>query len=499
MAMRQKTVNVEIYGQTVAVTGLYHHSHMVRPGGLFFCLKDGKYIPEAIQNGATVVVTEVGVPVDDKKVTHIVVDDVRETMALTAKQFYDNVADKMRITAVIGTNGKTTTSYIVRHILETASGKNVGLIGTTGIFGAGKKWDGLTTLTTPDPIDLHEALACMYRNGVRDVVMEISAHAIYYRKVAGINFAGVIFTNITQDHLDFFQTFEHYKNTKLLFFKELQAGNVVINGDDTYALAVADAVRDQPNVHAISYSLRGDSIVGTNQWTFVEQVKLTAMGSDFVLPKVGRCHLAIPGLYNVYNGVAAALICNSYGIAWPIIQDALTSLPEVPGRFNTYQIKGVTAVIDYAHTPDGLQKLLENARALLPNRDAKLTVVFGCGGVRDRVKRPKMGAIAYQLADYTVLTSDNPRTEDPDAIIDEIERGIQTLNVTNLINTLDETPNPKYTRITDRTKAINFAIERANVGDIVVIAGKGHENYMDINNQKIPYMDRKVLDNILRG
>ena len=174
-------------------------------------------------------------------------------------------------------------------------------------------------------------------------------------------------------------------------------------------------------------------------------------------------------------------------------------MPAVPGRFNVYEINGVTAVIDYAHTPDGLEKLLQNARKLLPNPAAELWAVFGCGGDRDRTKRPKMGAIAYQLADHTVLTSDNPRTEDPDTIIDEIERGIKTLNVKNLLVELDGNTDAKYMRITDRAQAINYAIKKARPGDLVVIAGKGHEPYMEINHQRIPYMDRKVLDNILRG
>lgn len=494
--MKQFLTKLEIGEQTVMVSGLYHNSKLVRPQGLFFALSGASYIAEAVDNGATVVITEVGVEVP-QSVTHIVVDDVRESMALVSKQFYGNVVDQMRVTGIVGTNGKTTTAYLVRHILEMATGKNVGLIGTTGIYGAGQQWNGVTTLTTPDPIELHQALSAMYHNGVRDVVMEVSAHAIYYRKVAGISYAGVIFTNITQDHLDFFQTFEHYKNTKILFFRELKTGTVVINADDKYGLAVADAVRNKPMVKAISYSLQQDTIVGTAQWAFVDKVKLTVTGSDFNLSKVGACHLALPGLYNVYNAVAAALLCNDYGVKWPLVQEALSTVSAVPGRFNTYNIKGVTAIIDYAHTPDGLEKLLTNAKALLPAK-AHLTVVFGCGGDRDRSKRPLMGKIAAQIADHVVLTSDNPRTEDPDAIIDEIERGIVTMDVAHMTANLDGTVN-QHVRFVDRIQAINYAIEHAAVGDIVVIAGKGHENYIDIKGQKIPYMDRKVLDNILRG
>ena len=495
--MRNRKIELTIAGVTVVVTGLYHHSRQVRPGGLFFALKDGTHVAEAIQNGATVVVSQKDVLVSvPSTVTHIIVSDVRATMAVVAKTFYGNVADKLRVTGVVGTNGKTTTTYIVQHILEMATGKNVGVIGTTGVLHAGKTWDGVTTLTTPDPIDLHRAMAAMYRRGVRDVVMEVSAHAIYYRKVAGINFAGVIFTNITQDHLDFFKTFENYQQTKLSFFQGLQSGTVVINADDASGMAVARAVSDKSGIHAISYSLQHDTIVGTAQWAFIDDVQLSVHGSDFVLGKAGLCHLALPGLYNVYNAVAGALLCNDYGVSWSVIKEALATMPSVPGRFNIYDVHGVTAVIDYAHTPDGLEKLLQNARAILPPRSS-LYVVFGCGGDRDRLKRPQMGAIAYRLADYVVLTSDNPRTEDPDKIIDEIERGIKTLDAVTLQQSLEQNL-VKYTRIVDRTKAIEYAMARAKVGDMVVIAGKGHENYLEVGHQKIPYMDCKVLDNILR-
>lgn len=495
--MRLRKTKISIAGVTVAVTGLYHHSKQVQTGGLYFALKDGIYIAEAIQNGATVVVSQVNVVVNvPENITHIVVPNVRIAMALAAKEFYGNIVDKMRVTGVVGTNGKTTTTYIMRHILEMATGKNVGVIGTTGVLNAGKTWEGVTTLTTPDPIDLHRALFCMYQNGVRDVVMEVSAHAIYYHKLAGINFHGVIFTNITQDHLDFFGTFERYKNTKLSFFQNLPSGAVVINADDKYGMAVADAVNNKPDVFSISYSLKHDTIVGTAQWAFVDQVCLSVHGSDFNIGRITNCHLALPGLYNVYNAVAAALLCNHYGVNWEIIKEALATMPEVPGRFNLYHVNGVTAVIDYAHTPDGLEQLLKNARAILP-RQAKLFVVFGCGGDRDRSKRPQMGAIAYRLADYVVLTSDNPRTENPDAIIDEIERGIKTMNTATLNQCLN-CNEVHYTRIVDRTQAIEYAIKQAQNGDMVVIAGKGHENYMEINHQKIPYMDCKVLDNISR-
>ncbi len=496
--MRRNNKIVSIDGIESEVTGLFHNSKQVIKGSMFFVLRDGKYIKEAIKNGASVVVSEVGVFVDSK-VKHIIVDDVRETMALVAKQFYDNVIDKMRVTGVVGTNGKTTTTYMVKHLLEIATGKNVGLVGTTGIMGAGTVWDGVTTLTTPDPIDLHSAIFAMYNNGIRDVVMEVSAHAIYYNKIAGIKFSGVIFTNITQDHLDFFSSFDHYKNTKTLFFKQAEIETVVINADDKYSGEVASAIMPRKNIKSISYSLKKDSIIGTNEWAFVENVVLSKVGSEFHIGRVGCCNIPVPGLFNIYNAVASALLCNSYKIGWDIIKEGLRTLPPVPGRFNTYNINGVTAVIDYAHTPDALEKILLECRGLLSNSVAKLLCVFGCGGDRDRSKRGAMGTIAIKNADFVVLTSDNPRTENPESIIDEIEEGIKRGSIEAVEMNLDDKINEKYIKEVDRTKAIYLAMQKAKVGDIVVIAGKGHEPYMDINGNKIPYMDSKVLDTIIRG
>ena len=495
--MHFRKVKISINKTTVAVTGLFHDSRQVQPGGLYFALRDNRYVAEAINNGAAVIVSgDITFNASDD-IIKIYVPDVRLAMSLAAKEFYGNVVDKMRVTGVIGTNGKTTTTYLLRHMLEVATGKNVGLIGTNGIFNAGKLWEGIVNLTTPDPIDLHRAIACMYQNGVRDVVMEVSAHAIHYHKVAGINFSGVIFTNITQDHLDFFQTFENYKNTKLSFFEKMQSGIVVVNADDSYSAEVIKILKAKNEITHIAYSLQ-QNLGHDNDCDLIHVDEMSVNGSDFNSRALGQCHLTLPGLYNVYNAVAAALLCRQYDVPVAMIKDALATMPSVPGRFNLYQINGVNVVIDYAHTPDGLSQLLQNARNLIAG-EGKLWAVFGCGGDRDRSKRGLMGQIADRLADYVVLTSDNPRTENPEAIIDEIERGIVLNNTANLNAYLDGENEKRYTRIVDRAEAIKFAVTKARVGDLVVIAGKGHEDYMEINHQKIPYMDSKVLDNILRG
>jgi UDP-N-acetylmuramoyl-L-alanyl-D-glutamate--2,6-diaminopimelate ligase len=423
---------------------LFHNSKEVKPGGTYFALRDNTYVDEAIANGAATIVSTV--KGSQENVSWVIVPDAREAMALYSKKFYNNACDKMRITAVVGTNGKTTTAHMVQHILEVATGKNVGLIGTT-----------TGVLTTPDPIDLHRRFSGMLENGIKDVVMEVSAHAIHYKKVSGINFDAVIFTNITQDHLDFFGDFESYKNTKVNFFRNASIGTAVINADDKYSAEVLAA-------------LQGND--GTRVMTFTKP----------------ELEIPILGWFNVYNAMGAALTCKSYGIEWEVVLEALKTLPQVPGRFNTCDINGVTVVIDYAHTPDGLEKILSAARKLTAGR---LFSVFGCGGDRDRGKRTKMGEISYRLADFTILTSDNPRTENPNEIIAEIERGIEIISV--------EIERIKYLKIPDRTDAIKYAVSVAKPGDVVVIAGKGHEDYMDVNGVKIPYNDSKVLDNIRSG
>jgi UDP-N-acetylmuramoyl-L-alanyl-D-glutamate--2,6-diaminopimelate ligase len=496
-------LNVQIFsGEDIEITGLYHNSKSVKPGGLYFALKNNDYVGDAVTNGAVAVVTAE----QCYGVSCAMTDDPRLVMALASKRFYKNVADKMKIIGVVGTNGKTTTAYMVKHILETAAGRRVGFIGTTGIFGAGGEFDGVTGLTTPDPIDLHRALYQMYKNKIRTVVMEVSAHAIHYKKVAGIKFAGAVWTNISQDHLDFFNCFDDYKNAKISFFRDTKIKFAVINADDEYGEEIYRAL--SPKTKAITYSIGSRSGI----WPYeirpacsaarisADNIILSGGGSDFTVNVLGPVHIPICGEFNVYNALSAAAVALRLGVKPDKIKSALNSMAQVPGRFNTYDVNGVTVIIDYAHTPDGLQKILTSARALLPDGGInKLICVFGCGGDRDRSKRPIMGRISAEAADFTVITSDNPRTEDPDAIIAEIERGINTADVAAVIDDMLEKTGGKYTKITDRTEAIKHAVSSAKPGDIVVIAGKGHEYCMDINGAKIPYSDAEVVDTIIHG
>jgi UDP-N-acetylmuramoyl-L-alanyl-D-glutamate--2,6-diaminopimelate ligase len=467
-------INCQIFGdKNIEITGLSHNSKTVKRGDLYFALRDNTFAAEAVSNGAAAAVT----CENCGNIPCAVVSNVRETMALTAKLFH-NVSDKMKIFGIVGTNGKTTASYILKHILETCTGKKVGIIGTI-----------TNALTTPDPIDLHKLLFEMYKNKIRTAVMEISAHAIHYHKVAGIKWAGVIFTNITQDHLDFFRSFAEYKNTKISFFNNPNIRLAAVNADDAYG---AEILMNIPkNTKTVTYSCDGNA-----DFT-AKDIKLTPNGTDFILnyPQNSQIHIPICGGFNVYNVIACVALAVKYGIKWEKINSALITLPQVAGRFNTYTVNGVTVIIDYAHTPDGLKNILTAGRGMLNSGNSKLISVFGCGGDRDRTKRGIMGQISVALADYTVITSDNPRTENPADIIAEIERGIITQDISAVVdNVLDITPS-KYIKITERKDAAEYALTQAKSGDIVVIAGKGHENYMDINGEKIPYSDAETVKN----
>ena len=397
------------------VTHLTHDSRDVREGSLFFSLR-GTYVTEALAKGAVGVVTE----------------DARRQMALISKEFYDNACDKMKIVGITGTNGKTTTTHIISHILR-ANKIKVESIGTLGP----------TPLTTPDPIELHALFKQFYEEGVQVVVMECSAHAIHLEKLAGITFEVGVFTNLSQDHLDFFPDYRAYADTKTKWFDE-NMKSAVINIDD----------EESTNIHhknIIPYS-------------FDEKIK-------FRSPLLGR--------FNHYNCLAAIKVCQQLGLPMRKIKRALRTVPPVPGRFSTVTVNGKTVVVDYAHTPDSLENIIKACRDLAGDKGHIITV-FGCGGERDVSKRPLMGAVSSQLSDYTIITSDNPRGEPPRSIMLQIEAGAK-LHSAN------------YKLIADRKEAIYHALDMAKPGDIVIVAGKGAEDYMDIGGKKISYSDHGVI------
>ncbi|MCL2587620.1 MAG: UDP-N-acetylmuramoyl-L-alanyl-D-glutamate--2,6-diaminopimelate ligase [Firmicutes bacterium] len=417
------------------VLHLTHDSREVYPGSLFFAIKGGKtdgkmFALNALSKGAVAIVTDEVV----EGLPNIIVKNPRKAMALVAKKFYNNACDRLKVIGITGTNGKTTTTHIITHILNSSKVKAAS-IGTLGP----------SNLTTPDPIELHRLFKEMSEAGVRVVVMECSAHAIALNKLAGISFEVGIFTNLSQDHLDFFQDYRHYADTKLNWFDEAHKV-VVVNADDTEAEKIKHPSR-------LDYSLQN-------------KIKFTS-------PLMGK--------FNRYNILAAIKTCRQLGLGMRRIRKALKTIPEVPGRFNTIKVGGTMAVIDYAHTPDSLENIINTCKELTSHR---VITVFGCGGERDIGKRPLMGQIAGRLSDYVVITSDNPRTEPPKSIMLQIEAGVK-LHTRN------------YKLVEDRGIAINYAFSMAKDGDIIIIAGKGDEDYLDIGGKKVPYSDKQIIDEYL--
>lgn len=459
----------------VQIEGLSFDSHCVKQNDLYFCLNGSKvdghnFAKEAIQKGAKALVVEHYLDVD---IPQIVVDDARASMALISANFYDNPAQKLKIIGVTGTNGKTSTTYILRSILQ-AAGYKVGVIGTIGILIGEQKVH--TTMTTPDPIVFHHILDKMVQNGVDYVVMEVSAHALALQKVAGITFEVGILTNITQDHLDYFKTFSHYATTKLGFISPNYCKCGVVNLDDKL-------------VRSLYYKYANSNFLCKG---FGIECDIDAQASDYVIDTKGimfnvrvdghnlLCKSKLLGKFNLHNIMGAIVACKSLGISDECICQGIQNIEPIPGRFNVVElINGASVVIDYAHTPDGLAQILSSARELCRG---KLISVFGCGGNRDATKRPMMGQISSQLADYTIITSDNPRFEKPADIILDIKKGV-----------VDRS---KVECILARQKAIEHAVQISNENDIIVISGKGVEDYIDIQGKKLPYSDYEVVKKI---
>lgn len=449
-------------------------SNKVVQDSLFICIKgkdfDGhSYVKQAQSYGASAIVCEKEI---DASVTQIIVDNSRLAMSEIASNFYKNVDKKMKIIAVIGTNGKTTTSHLIKSILESCS-ISCGLIGTIGTYYGDKFIE--PSLTTPDPIDLHKILFDMYESGIRCVVMEVSAHAIFLDKVKNIKFFCAVFTNFSQDHLDFFGDMESYKQAKLKFFKDNECEHIVTNTDDEvgmeiaklYSKSVTYGLDNPADVFAINVSCKNK-----NTYFFIN-----------LFDQVGQVRLNMIGYFNVYNALASSCACYLMGVEQDKIINALAQAKSVEGRLEKIYSKQFDVVIDYAHTPDGLTKSLLAIRPLVNNR---LICVFGCGGNRDQTKREIMGEISGSLADFSIITSDNPRFEEPIQIMNQIEKGI-----------IKKTK--KYLLIEDREDAIKYALDIAVKGDVILIAGKGNEKYQEILGIKKLYNDKDMVNEYLRS
>lgn len=460
--------------QDVNIKEIVMDSNKVVQDSLFICISgkdfDGhSYVKQAESYGAIAIVCEKEV---ETNVTQIIVDNSRLAMSQLASNFYGNVDRKMKIIAVIGTNGKTTTSHLIKSILNSCSIK-CGVIGTLGTYYCDKFIE--PSLTTPDPIDLHKIFADMYDCGVRCVVMEVSAHAIFLDKVKNIKFFCAVFTNFSQDHLDFFDNMENYKNAKLKFFKDNECKYIVSNSDDTVGMEIS---RLYPKT--ITYGLDNPADV------FAVSINCKTKSTSFFInlfDNVAQVRLGMIGFFNVYNALASSCVCYLMGIEQEKIIKALSCTKGVEGRLEKVYSKQFDVIVDYAHTPDGLTKSLLAIRPLVNNR---LICVFGCGGNRDQSKREIMGEISGSLADFTIITSDNPRFEEPIEIMSQIEKGI-----------IKKTK--KYLLIEDREDAIKYALDIAVKGDVIIIAGKGSEKYQEILGIKKLYNDKDTVNEYLRS
>jgi len=465
------------------VESIAYDSRRVQRSGLFVALRGEKsdghqFIDQAIEKGATVIVTER--EVQTPRATCVVVENTRSALADLGATFFQQPARRLKLAAVTGTNGKTTTTFLIKHICERA-GLRCGLLGTVRYEIADRVLPAVRT--TPESLDVYDLLAQMVNAGCKAAALEVSSHALAQERVRGIEWDVAVFTNLTQDHLDFHGTMENYFEAKAQLFtglpeqKSKTKPTAVINLDDPYGAKLVDRLAKKIPIITYGVGARADFRASNYHAEFAgTSYQLDARGKSYLVrvPLIGR--------FNVANSMAALAAASSMGIS---LRDAILSLgrsPQVPGRLEAVPARRQFQVfVDYAHTPDALLNVLKTARELSPR---KLIVVFGCGGDRDKQKRPLMARVADDNADFSIITSDNPRKEDPDAIIADAEKGFRS---------------DRYEKITDRAQAIARAVELAQPRDIIIIAGKGHEAYQEFADHTIPFDDiqiaRRALEN----
>ena len=477
--------NLKVKGSLdVDVPNIKNDSRTVKPGDMFVAIKgfdiDGhEHINEACANGAKVILAQTNqITKEDIKdvpedVTIVIADDTRYDLAICACNFYKNPSRKIKLIGVTGTKGKTTTTYMIRDILE-KQGIKVGLIGTVASYIGDTKIQNNDN-TTPESLKLQEILAQMVEKDCEIVVMEVSSQSLKLHRVAGCNFYMAIFTNLAEDHISTKEhpNMEDYFNSKVELFKMCKTG--IINSDDIYSITIPKLV---PECNYTTYG------IDNNCDLLAKDITVTNQYVDFKV-KLGdkneRVKVSIPGRFSVYNSLAAICATLKLGCSPESIKDALIDI-RVPGRNELVtNKKGLTIMIDYAHTPASLEKILSAVKIYTKGR---VISVFGCGGNRDRNKRPMMGEASGRVADYTIITSDNPRDEEPEEIVKEIEKGIKKTK-------------GKYECIVDRVEAIKKAIKMANQKDIIVLAGKGHEQYQEIKGKRYPFDEAKIVNEII--
>ena len=467
----------------VHVASLTDDSRQIKPGTLFMAVKgervDGhSYVRQAVAAGAAALIVQDASVALDQSVPIVGVRDSRRALGILAARLLNDPSTHLRMIGVTGTNGKTTTTYLCKAMLESAK-RHVGLIGTVA-YEIGSERIGASH-TTPGAVELQQLLARMVQGGLDTVAMEVSSHALAMDRASGCEYDMAVFTNLTQDHLDYHHTMEEYFQAKLRLFTELTTSGskpgpkrAIINADDSWGLRIKQAC----HVPVWTYSIRGASDIRAHD------VRLSVNGTSFrVVTPSGECQVEsrLVGEHNIFNVLAAIGVGLNEGLSLDAIREGLLTVQNVPGRFERVEAgQSFTIVVDYAHTEDALVRLLAAAHAL---KTGRIITVFGCGGDRDRGKRPKMGRAATERSDVVILTSDNPRTEDPMTILKEVEVGVRDVL---------ETSRVRYEMIPDRRTAIETAIREAKRGDMVLIAGKGHEDYQIIGTQKFHFDDREV-------
>ena len=467
-----RDVLVEAPEQDPLIKGVAYDSRRVEPGFLFFCvpgaLNDGHdFASEAASRGAVALCVERPVDVD---LPQVVVSSVRKAMARMSADFFDRPGDHLLLLGVTGTNGKTTTTFLLESILD-AAGKKPGLIGTIATRVGDENRRGVRT--TPESLDLQALLADMRAAGADSVAMEVTSHALVLDRVEALVYEAASFTNLSQDHLDFHSGMEDYFAAKRILFTREHARAGAVNVDDPYGRRLLD----EAQIETIGFGTSEDALVRASD------VRSGPWGSEFVIrapENEMKIKTSLVGHFNVANCVAAAATALQAGIGPSAVERGIAALAAVPGRFEAVdEGQPFTVVVDYAHTPDSLDNVLRGAKGLAGN--SRVICTFGCGGDRDRGKRPLMGAAAARLSDYVVVTSDNPRSEDPLAIIDSILEGV-----------LAERADGPDAVLPDRHEAIAHVLAEARAGDVVVIAGKGHETGQEFADRTIPFDDREV-------
>lgn len=474
MKLSQLLKGIEVSGgyNDAEITDVTQDSRNITKGCLFVCIKGNTFdghsaAAQALQKGAAAVLVERDLGLDAQVIT----PNTRAVYSAVCANFFGRPAERLRLVGITGTNGKTTTAFLIKQILDSL-GKKTGLIGTVQNMVGSEVYPA--KFTTPDPYELQSLFALMVKAGCEFCVMEVSSQALAQGRVNGIEFEVGAFTNLTQDHLDYHKTFENYFAAKRLLFENCRTA--VTNADDPHGLAITNGLACK----TVSYA------VNTNNADFVAKnvrFKTTGVDYDLVCDDIARVRCPIPGRFSVYNSLCAAAVCVTLGFELHSVIASLENSHGVKGRIEVVPTPGTdyTVIIDYAHSPDGLDNIISSLREIATGR---IVTVFGCGGDRDKTKRPKMGKIAAELSDYCVVTSDNPRSEDPTAIINDILEGMKGVS----------TP---FTVVENRKEAIRFAMENAKKNDIILLAGKGHETYQILPTGTIHFDEREAVRDIL--